>query len=73
MVNIVLDNNDEIIISGDMVAVDAYCSELIQRYDPTFNPENRVKPQLKYAETLGLGTADLSQVELVEINLRSLH
>ncbi|OGD27564.1 MAG: hypothetical protein A2028_03995 [Candidatus Aminicenantes bacterium RBG_19FT_COMBO_59_29] len=58
----------EIIISTDMVAVDVYCSELMSRHDPTYVPGERISRQLAFAEALGLGTSDLSALDLVEIH-----
>ena len=60
---------NELIFSGDMVAVDAYCCELMERYDSSFNTKKRIIKQLGYAQELGLGIADLSQTEIVELSL----
>jgi len=60
---------NELIFSGDMVAVDAYCCELMESYDNSFNPKKRIKKQLDYAQKMGLGIADLSKTEIVELNL----
>ncbi|MCP4581199.1 MAG: DUF362 domain-containing protein [candidate division Zixibacteria bacterium] len=56
---------NKIVICGDMVATDAYCSQLMDEYDETYDP-SRIIPTLERAEQLGLGTADLSQVEIIE-------
>ena len=57
---------NKIILSGDMVAVDAYCARLMAQHDATFNID-MVAPQLKHAAALGLGKADLDAVKVVEI------
>jgi hypothetical protein len=59
-------NVNRLIICGDMVATDAYCAQLLAKYDESFEKERRVAGQLAYAERLGLGTKDLSQVEIIE-------
>ncbi|MFH1734821.1 MAG: DUF362 domain-containing protein, partial [bacterium] len=56
---------DRIILCGDMVAADAYCAERLAEIDETFDP-SEIEPTLNQAEALGLGTADLSQVEIIE-------
>lgn len=53
------------IFSWDMVAIDAYCSQLMEAYDKTYTSE-MVLPTLQLAEQLGLGTMDLSNVEIIE-------
>ncbi len=60
---------NRLILSGDMVAVDSYCADLMQKYDETFQKEKRVERQLEYARHLGLGTKDLNQVETIEITV----
>jgi len=59
---------NKIILSGDMVAVDAYCARLLAQHDKTFNPDTIV-PQLRHAGALGLGNADLDTVKVVEIRV----
>jgi hypothetical protein len=49
-----------------MVATDAYCARLMAEYDSTFSPE-MIDPQLRHAVALGLGTADLDAVKIVEV------
>lgn len=55
-----------IIICGDIVATDAYCAQLMARYDDTFTA-SKIEPTLQRAQELGLGTADLGNVEIIEI------
>ncbi|HXY10325.1 MAG TPA: DUF362 domain-containing protein [Terriglobales bacterium] len=57
---------NKIILSGDMVAVDAYCARLMAQHDKTFALD-MVAPQLRHAAALGLGKADLDAVKVVEI------
>ncbi len=57
---------NKLILSGDMVAVDAYCARLMAQHDATFKPD-MIAPQLKHAAALGLGKADLDAVKVVEI------
>jgi len=58
---------NKIILSGDMVAVDAYCARLMARHDETFALD-MIAPQLKHAAALGLGKADLDAVKVVEVS-----
>ncbi|MBD3234919.1 MAG: DUF362 domain-containing protein [candidate division Zixibacteria bacterium] len=65
----VLVNTDRIIICGDIVATDAYCANLLEKHDPTFSA-SMAEPTLQRAEERGLGTSDLDQVEIIELNER---
>ena len=56
---------NKLILSGDMVAVDAYCARLMAQRDETFTLD-MVAPQLRHAAALGLGKADLDAVKVVE-------
>lgn len=57
---------NKIIICGDIVATDAYCTEIMKENDNDFfSPP--VQKTLNQAQNLGLGTRDLSQVEIIEI------
>ncbi len=58
---------NKIVICGDMVAADAYCAQIMQDNDETFD-SSWIQPTLERAEELGLGTADLNQVEVIEID-----
>jgi uncharacterized protein (DUF362 family) len=59
---------NRMVLSGDMVAVDAYCAErILGIHDSSFFPET-ISPTLERARQLSLGTADLSQVEILEID-----
>jgi len=57
---------NKLILSGDMVAVDAYCARLLAQHDETFKFD-MIAPQLRHAAALGLGRADLDAVKIVEI------
>lgn len=57
---------DRIIMSGDMVALDTYCSHLMEEYDETYSTE-MIRPYLRVAERLGLGTMELTKVKVIEI------
>ncbi|RMF95866.1 MAG: DUF362 domain-containing protein [Candidatus Schekmanbacteria bacterium] len=57
---------NKLIISGDIVATDAYCSKLMAENDSTYKTEIW-EPALEHAEKLGLGTANLKNVELIEV------
>ena len=59
---------NKIILSGDMVAVEAYCARLMAQHDKTFIPD-MIAPQLRHAVALGLGRADLDSVKVVEIRV----
>jgi uncharacterized protein (DUF362 family) len=57
---------NKLILSGDMVAVDAYCARLMAQHDETFTLD-MIARQLRHAAALGLGKADLDAVKVVEI------
>jgi uncharacterized protein (DUF362 family) len=58
---------DKVVICGDVVAADAYCAQIMETNDDTFDA-SWIQPTLERAEELGMGTADLSQVEIIEID-----
>jgi uncharacterized protein (DUF362 family) len=57
---------NKIILCGDMVAADVYCSKLMEEHDDTYSVE-MIKNQLETAEQLGLGVRDLNNVVVKEI------
>jgi hypothetical protein len=59
-----------IIICGDMVATDTYCARLMEQNDSSFSA-SKINDTLQRAQTLGLGTSNLSQVEIIKINTRT--
>ncbi len=56
---------NRIVLCADMVATDAYCARLMAQHDPTFSTD-MIDAQLALAQSLGLGTADLTRVKVVE-------
>jgi len=56
---------NRIIVSADMVALDRYCSSLMERYDESYTNE-MILPYLQEAVRLGLGTMELKNVKIVE-------
>lgn len=65
----IVDGINRLIITGDMVAADVVAMQLMKEYDRTFNAANEtiVRRQHEHAVDLGLGTSDLSRVEVIEI------
>jgi uncharacterized protein (DUF362 family) len=59
---------NRIIVSGDMVALDTYCSHLMEKYDETYTTE-MIVPYLRVAERLGLGTMDLKKAKVIELTV----
>lgn len=57
---------NRIILSGDMVATDVYCAQLMAENDETFSPD-MIATQLEAAVRLGLGAGDLKDVVVKEI------
>ncbi len=58
----------EVVISGDIVAADAYCAQMMEANDAAFSASN-ISSTLQRAVDLGLGTSDLSQVEIMNISV----
>lgn len=56
------------IFSGDMVALDVYCSKIMEEHDETYTTQ-MILPYLKAAENLGLGTMNLEKVTTIELSL----
>lgn len=67
----IIEGVNRLIITGDMVAADTVALQLMKEYDDSFTSENEtiVRRQLAHAEELGLGSIDLSQVEIIEIKV----
>jgi uncharacterized protein (DUF362 family) len=59
---------NRIILSGDMVALDVYCSRIMEEYDDTYTTE-MIVPYLRAAERLGLGTMDLNKAKIIELKV----
>lgn len=64
---VVVDGVNKVIICGDLVATDAYCARIMEQYD-NFSV-SQIESTLQHAEELGLGTSDLSGVEIIEFNV----
>ena len=64
----IVEGVNRLIITGDMVAADVVALDLMKEYDDTFTPVNEaiVRRQFEHAEALGLGTSDLSKLEIIE-------
>ena len=59
---------NRLVLSGDMVATDAYCAERILGIHDSGFLSTSISPTLDRAQQLGLGTADLNHVEILEID-----
>ncbi len=57
---------NRLILCGDMVATDVYCSRLMQQFDDSYSPD-MISFQLDSAAKLGLGQKDLDKVVIKEI------
>jgi uncharacterized protein (DUF362 family) len=64
----VIKDVNKLILSGDMVATDTYCAQILDENDVSFKKE-MILPTLEYAQKLGLGTMDLSQVKVKEVTV----
>ena len=58
-------NANKVVLCGDMVATDTYCAQLLADHDASFDPAV-ITPLLEKGVSIGLGTNDLSQVEIIE-------
>ena len=56
------------ILSGDMVALDTYCSRIMEEHDDTYFTD-MIVPYLRVAERLGLGTMDLNKAKVIELKV----
>jgi uncharacterized protein (DUF362 family) len=67
----IVDGVNRLIVTGDMVAADVVAMDLMKRHDSTFTAANEaiVRRQHQHAEELGLGCADLSKFEVVEVSV----
>jgi uncharacterized protein (DUF362 family) len=59
---------NKMVLCGDIVATDMYCQEILAEFDPDFAPEE-LGGVTSYAQALGMGTADLNKVEILEISI----
>lgn len=60
---------NRMVIGGDMLAIEAYAVQLLKAHDETFSTA-MADATLEHAQALGLGAADLKQVEIVEVTAR---
>lgn len=58
---------NKLVICGDIVATDVYCAGILDSLDAGFEAVS-IQPTIQMAASLGLGTSDLSQVEIIEIS-----
>ena len=67
----IVEGVNRIIITGDMIAADRMAMDLVKQYDDSFNQANEaiVQRQFAHAEDLGLGTSDLSELEIIELKV----
>ena len=61
----ILDGVNLLIMSGDMVAVDLYCSLLLQGYDDSFSSW-QINYTVQHAHALGVGVRSLDDIEVLE-------
>lgn len=66
---VIVDGVDRMIVTGDMVAADTVAMQIMREHDPTFTEEHEaiLKRQFAHAEALGLGTSDLSKLDVIRI------
>lgn len=57
---------NKVVLCGDIVATDAYCAEILDALDQDFTVD-MASPIIVSADSSGLGTSDLSKVEVIEI------
>ena len=67
----IIEGINRLILTGDMIAADIVALEWVKKYDETFTPANEaiVRRQFEHAESLGIGSSDLSQFERMEIKV----
>lgn len=58
---------DRLVLCGDMLATDAYCTRLLETHDPTYQAATALS-LLERGARLGLGQPDLTRVEVREIS-----
>lgn len=67
----IVEGVNRLVITGDMIAADVVAMDLMKRYDNTFTPANEaiVRRQHAHAEEQGIGTSDLSKLEIIEVKV----
>ena len=58
---------DRVVLSGDIVAADLYCSDLLESRDPGFSA-SLIAPTVARAHERGMGVSSLNDVEVIEIS-----
>ena len=66
----IVDGVNRLIVTGDMIAADVVAMDLMKKFDDTFTLTNEaiVRRQHEHAEDLGVGTSDLSKLEIIEVS-----
>jgi hypothetical protein len=57
----------KLILCGDIVATDVYCAGILESLDDAFTAASAMST-VDNAVSLGLGTSDLNQIEIIEIS-----
>jgi uncharacterized protein (DUF362 family) len=67
----IIEGINRLILTGDMIAADVVALEWVKKYDETFTPANEaiIRRQFEHAESLGIGSSDLTQFERMEIKV----
>lgn len=67
----IVEGVNRLIITGDMIAADVIAMDLMKQYDDSFTSTNEaiIHRQHEHAEELGLGTSDLSKLEIIELTV----
>ncbi len=64
----ILKDCNQLIISGDAVAADAYAEELMIKLNPDFS-ETWSKPTFRHAQKIKFGIAELDNVEIIKVQV----
>lgn len=59
---------NRMIFCGDMVATEVYCAAIMKQYDKSFI-SSMIGSTLDHAAKLGLGTADLTKIKVIELKI----
>jgi uncharacterized protein (DUF362 family) len=59
---------NKLILCGDIVATDSYCEKILSDIDSS-PIDSKCWGSMHQAEALGLGTADLKNIEIIEISV----
>jgi len=61
-------DDNKVVLCGDIVATDAYCAEILAALDQDFTVDMAL-PIIVGADASGLGTSNLSEVEVIDITI----